>query len=122
MNPIFAIITIVLAILVSGVTGHLILKRKHEIDPNALGLIERELFRWRHERFFGVRDGVFDGEYLDRDSQKDLAVTFHQFGRQDMCKRIIEHLERSINAKDGEGDDIAADIYREVIRDVRRIM
>ena len=122
MNPIFAIITIVLAILASGVAVRLILKRKHEIDPNALGLIERELFRWRHERFFGVRDGVFDGEYLDRDSQKDLAVTFHQFGRQDMCKRIIEHLERSINAKDGEGDDIAADIYREVLRDVKRVM
>ena len=120
MDPIFAIIIIVLAILASSVVVHLILKRKrkHEIDPNALGLIEQELFRWRHERFFGVRDGVFDGEYLDRDTQKDLAVTFHQFGRQDMCKRIIEHLERSINAK----DDIAADIYREVLRDVKRVM
>lgn len=42
--------------------------------------LEKELDRWRHKHFKGKRDGDYDGEYLERESQLDLARHFIEFG------------------------------------------
>ena len=42
--------------------------------------LEKELDKWRHNHFKGKRDGHFSGEYLERDSQLDLARHFYELG------------------------------------------
>lgn len=39
---------------------------------------ERELEKWRHEHFKGKRDGYYNGEYLTRTSQLDIARYFYK--------------------------------------------
>lgn len=42
--------------------------------------LEKEFDRWRHKNFKGKRDGNYSGEYLERESQLDLARHFVEFG------------------------------------------
>lgn len=42
--------------------------------------LEKELDQWRHEHFAGERDGHYSGEYLERNSQLDLARHFYELG------------------------------------------
>ena len=42
--------------------------------------LEKELDNWRHEHFKGKRDGDYSGEYLERESQLDLARHVYQPG------------------------------------------
>lgn len=42
--------------------------------------LEKELKQWRHEHFKGKRDGDYNGEYLERESQLDLAHHFWNKG------------------------------------------
>ena len=42
--------------------------------------LEKELGRWRHKHFKGKRDGDYSGEYLERESQLDLARHFYELG------------------------------------------
>lgn len=42
--------------------------------------IEKELEKWRHEHFSGKRDGQYNGEYLERESQLSLARHFAEWG------------------------------------------
>lgn len=42
--------------------------------------LEKELDQWRHEHFAGERDGHYNGEYLERSSQLDLARHFYELG------------------------------------------
>lgn len=41
---------------------------------------EEELENWRHDHFKGKRDGDYNGEYLERESQLDLARHFYELG------------------------------------------
>ena len=40
--------------------------------------LEKELYEWRHKHFKGKRDGDHSGEYLERESQLDLARHFYE--------------------------------------------
>lgn len=40
--------------------------------------LEEELEKWRHDHFKGKRDGDYNGEYLERESQLDLARHFYE--------------------------------------------
>ena len=40
--------------------------------------LEKELEKWRHDHFKGERDGDYYGEYLERESQLDLARHFYE--------------------------------------------
>ena len=42
--------------------------------------LKKELYRWRHKHFKGKRDGDYNGEYLERESQLDLARHFYELG------------------------------------------
>ncbi len=42
--------------------------------------LEKELDKWRYDHFKGKRDGDYSGEYLERESQLDLARHFVEFG------------------------------------------
>ena len=42
--------------------------------------LEKELDQWRHKHFKGKRDGIYCGEYLERESQLDLARHFWNKG------------------------------------------
>ena len=42
--------------------------------------LEKELEMWRHDHFKGVRDGDYYGEYLERESQLDIARHFFELG------------------------------------------
>lgn len=42
--------------------------------------LEKELNQWRHKHFNGKRDGDYSGEYLERESQLDLACHFYELG------------------------------------------
>ena len=42
--------------------------------------LEKELGRWRHKHFKGKMDGDYSGEYLERESQLDLARHFYELG------------------------------------------
>lgn len=93
---------------------------KPEIDPKSIGVVRNELIIWRHEHFLGKRDGIFDGEYLDRDSQYDLSVRLFNRGSADMCLRIAEALEREIAKQEKEDEEVAKSL-REVLRTINRI-
>ena len=43
-------------------------------------LLEEELNQWRHKHFRGKRDGDYNGEYLERESQLDIARHFYELG------------------------------------------
>lgn len=43
-------------------------------------LLEEELKRWRHKHFRGKRDDDYNGEYLERTSQLDIARHFYELG------------------------------------------
>ena len=43
--------------------------------------LEKELEHWRHEHFSGKRDGDYNGEYLERESQLDIARHFYELGK-----------------------------------------
>ncbi len=43
--------------------------------------LERELKKWRHEHFRGERDGHYSGEYLERNSQLEIAHRFYELGK-----------------------------------------
>lgn len=42
--------------------------------------LEKETDQWRHKHFKGKRDGHYSGEYLERESQLDLARHFYELG------------------------------------------
>ena len=42
--------------------------------------LEKELNQWRHKHFKGKRDDDYNGEYLERKSQLDLARHFAEWG------------------------------------------
>ena len=42
--------------------------------------LEKELEKWRHDHFKGKRNGDYNGEYLERESQLDLAHHFYELG------------------------------------------
>ena len=42
--------------------------------------LEKELEQWRHEHFKGKRDEYYSGEYLERESQLDIARHFYELG------------------------------------------
>ena len=42
--------------------------------------LEKELDQWRHEHFVGQRDGHYNGEYLERSSQLEIARYFFDLG------------------------------------------
>lgn len=42
--------------------------------------LKKELDKWRYEHFKGKRDGNYNGEYLERESQLDLACHFAEWG------------------------------------------
>ena len=42
--------------------------------------LEKELDQWRHEHFVGQRDGHYNGEYLERSSQLEIACHFFNLG------------------------------------------
>ncbi len=43
--------------------------------------LEKELKKWRHEHFRGERDGHYSGEYLERNSQLEIARHFYELGK-----------------------------------------
>lgn len=43
--------------------------------------LEKELNQWRHKHFKGKRDGGYYGEYLERESQLDIARHFYELGQ-----------------------------------------
>lgn len=42
--------------------------------------LEKDLGQWRHKHFKGIRDDDYSGEYLERESQLDLARHFYELG------------------------------------------
>jgi hypothetical protein len=42
--------------------------------------LEKELSQWRHKHFRGKRDDYYSGEYLERESQLDIAHHFYELG------------------------------------------
>ena len=54
--------------------------------------LEKEVDRWRHEHFHGKRDEYFSGEYLERESQMDLALHFVEWQRK-QDQELIELAE-----------------------------
>ena len=124
MNTIIVISLVAVATIAIHVAVHFALMRlvkvQPELDFESYGEIERALLKWRHEHFMGKRDGVFDGEYLGRDSQKDLAVTFFNLGSKDMCKRVLDYIDRNID-KDEIEDPFGAVRLRAARDSIRRI-
>jgi hypothetical protein len=57
-----------------GGNPEVIYQEQPEVD------LEKELEQWRHEHFRGKRDGDYSGEYLERESQLDLARHFWNKG------------------------------------------
>ena len=53
---------------------HSLQQEQPEVD------LEKELNQWRHKHFKGKRDGDYCGEYLERESQFDLARHFWNKG------------------------------------------
>ena len=51
--------------------------------------LEKELGRWRHKHFKGKRDGDYSGEYLERESQLDLARHFYELGLNARKENIV---------------------------------
>ena len=49
-------------------------KEQPEVD------LEKDLDQWRHKHFKGKRDDDYSGEYLERESQLDLARHFYELG------------------------------------------
>lgn len=43
--------------------------------------LEKELRKWRHEHFRGKRDDHYNGEYLERSSQLEIAHRFYELGK-----------------------------------------
>lgn len=54
--------------------GELVRQEQPEVD------LEKELDQWRHKHFKGKRDDDYNGEYLERESQLDLANHFWNKG------------------------------------------
>jgi len=52
--------------------------------------LEKELDKWRHQHFDGARDGHFSGEYLERESQIDLARHFAEWGAEQKAIEIFK--------------------------------
>lgn len=74
--------------------------------------LEVELSIWRHCHFHGARDGHFNGEYLERTSQLDLARHFAEWGylraaEKDTIDRVCDWLEK--NAVNYNGSESAFD-------------
>lgn len=42
--------------------------------------LEKELAQWTHKHFRGKRDGDYNGEYLERESQLGIARHFYELG------------------------------------------
>lgn len=61
-----------------------VLKKQPNVD------LEKELEKWRHDHFKGKRDGDYDGEYLDRESQLDLVRHFYEQAEKDLSFTHIE--------------------------------
>lgn len=51
------------------------LEKEQDVD------LGKELKQWRHEHFKGKRDGYYNGEYLERESQLDLARYIYELGK-----------------------------------------
>lgn len=52
--------------------------------------LEKELEKWRHDHFKGKRDGDYSGEYLERESQLDIARHFVEWGAIHLSSRKEE--------------------------------
>ena len=56
--------------------------------------IIKELNSWRHTHFDGKRDGRLSGEYLERESQLELAQHFYNLALEDVREIIKQSLKR----------------------------
>ena len=58
-----------------------VLKTINEMNHNIKDVdLEKECDNWRHNHFHGRRDKAASGEYLERNSQLDLARHFFELG------------------------------------------
>lgn len=57
-----------------------LLQEQPEVD------FEEILDKWRHDHFNGKRDGHYSGEYLERNSQMDLARYCFELGKNSVAK------------------------------------
>ncbi len=69
----------------------------HSEEPASEGL-EEELNNWRHQHFHGRRDKDASGEYLERESQLNLAHHFANWQKEQMTKDVV--LETAIIRND----------------------